>query len=52
MSALGQNRTLEREAGMSALASRADMLSLSMDVRKVPRTDTRNTPFSPFPIIL
>jgi hypothetical protein len=39
MSALGQKRTLERGSGMSASPSRADMLRIGINVRKVPLAD-------------
>ena len=39
MSALGHKRTLASESGMSALPLKADMLSVSIDVRFVPLTD-------------
>jgi len=37
MSALGHKQTLEQASEMSALPPNADMLSVSIDVRKVPK---------------
>ena len=52
MSEMGQKRTSGSRSGMSALSPKADIFSGEIDVCFVPRTDNRNTPFSPFPIIL
>ena len=44
MSALGQNQTLERTSGMSALTPRADILSLRINVGLVPKADLADRP--------